>query len=270
MGLSRYLAKLAALVGSDGKVQGTGIQDGLGFGNTKVLAGGSNLNTVTARGVYAIPGATNSPNTTDWVHVEVMGNGTDQIQQRLRVAVYINGAEYLRESTNGGTTWSAWVQVGGNYTPVSEIKLSTYGDVKRFNSALGHKWELGFLSNGSNANNYAYIHVKTSVIKNNVMSRFRYEGFGYSQNIIESMMVVYSYTGQATPYDPTYFRGGNNSAYGFVNCYYSTDGCLVLVIQFNANPYTGGWLSCVAGGSHYTTDVNVLAYTHSNSLSGVY
>jgi hypothetical protein len=142
--------------------------------------------------------------------------------------------------------------------------------VKRFNSAGGHKWELGFLANGTNVNNYAYVHVKTSVIKNNVMSRFRYEGFGYSQNIIESVMVVYTYTGQTTPYDPTYFRGGNNSALGFVNCYYSADGYLVLVIQFNANPYTGGWLSCVAGGSHYTTDVNILAYTHSNSTSGAY
>ena len=132
----------------------------------------------------------------------------------------------------------------------------------------GYRFDLGFFPSPSNT----YQHFKTDVVKGNHMVFFEYKGYSYSSGgAVLTAMTVYTYTGAGAPYDPRYTRYGHDTANGFVNCYYSSDGYLVLVLKTNhVNGYTGGWMWAQSGHNFTDSNVRMLAQTSTSSNSGAY
>lgn len=132
----------------------------------------------------------------------------------------------------------------------------------------GYRFDLGFFPAPSNT----YQHFKTDVQKANYMVFFEYKGYSYSSDgAVLTAMTVYTYTGSGGPYDPRYTRYGHNTANGFVNSYYSSDGYLVLVLKTgHTNGYTGGWMWAQSGNSFTDSNIRMLAQTSTSSNSGAY
>ena len=132
----------------------------------------------------------------------------------------------------------------------------------------GYRFDLGFFPAPSNT----YQHFKTDCQKSNHMLFFEYKGYSYSSGgAVLTAMTVYAYTGTSGPYDPLYTRYGHNTANGFVNCYYSSDGYLVLVLKTNhTNGYTGGWMWAQSGNNFTDSNIRMLAQTSTSSNSGAY
>jgi hypothetical protein len=132
----------------------------------------------------------------------------------------------------------------------------------------GYRFDLGFFPAPSNT----YQHFKTDVEKANHMVLFEYKGYSYSsEGAVLTAMTVYTYTGASGPYDPRYTRYGHNTANGFVNSYYSSDGYLVIVLKTNhTNGYTGGWMWAQSGNSFTDSNIRMLAQTSTSSNSGAY
>jgi hypothetical protein len=92
---------------------GDTVDESLRFTTSKQITG-QNLNTLLVPGDYIGFNLTNSPDSSQWCHVYVRGNGSDQIIQEVRQANYAGGGFWFRESTNAGASWATWVRNGGN------------------------------------------------------------------------------------------------------------------------------------------------------------
>jgi hypothetical protein len=132
----------------------------------------------------------------------------------------------------------------------------------------GYRFDLGFFPGPTNT----YQHFKTDIEKANHMVFFEYKGYSYSSGgSVLTTMTVYAYTGTSAPYDPIYTRYGHNTANGFVNCYYSSDNYLVLVLKTGHTAgYTGGWMWAQSGHNFADSNIRMLAHTSTSSNSGAY
>ena len=136
-----------------------------------------------------------------------------------------------------------------------------------FGSASGNRVNLGFFG----ASNQPYIHIKTSAPhQGHRMLKFEYNGYTYSSINVHNSVTLYTYGPTSTPYTPSLVNWGESTG-GIVNYYYSSDSpdYLVIVLQTNGN-YTGGFLYCQSGRSHTDFGIDVLAYSSSANISGVY
>ena len=147
--------------------------------------------------------------------------------------------------------------------------ISSNGGTTRFyNSAVhaGSRICLGFVGAG---NSNAYHHLKTNIASNsNVMLKFEYNGFTYSDLNIHNSVTFYTFHGQNTPYQPSLVNWGESGG-GIVNYYYSSDSKVVIVCQ-TSGQYTGGFLYVQTGRSHAQHNIAIAAHTSTSSTSGAY
>jgi len=136
------------------------------------------------------------------------------------------------------------------------------------NVHTGSRINLGFV--GAVGTSKPYVHLKTNVGgSDNLMCKFEYNGYTYSNKNVHNSVTFYTYESQSTPYDPRLRNWGDTSG-GIVNYYYSSDDYVVIVVQ-TSTQYTGGFLYFQSGRSHAKHDVQIVAYTsNSSSSSGVY
>ena len=131
----------------------------------------------------------------------------------------------------------------------------------------GNRTLLGFV--GAVGSGQPYLHIKTNVGGSaNVMVKFEYDGYTYSDLNVHNSVTFYTYNGASSPYQPSLVNWGESGS-GIVNYYYSSDDYVVIVVHTSAQ-YTGGFLYGQTGRSHYKLDMDILAYSSSGSNSGVY
>jgi len=129
----------------------------------------------------------------------------------------------------------------------------------------GQRTCLGFFGGGG----ATYIHVKTTAGgSQDRMHKFEYDGYTYSDLNVHNSVTFYTYNGTSSPYQPSLVNWGESTS-GIVNYYYSSDDKVVIVLQTSAS-YTGGFLYHQSGKSHTQFDIDVVAYTATNSTSGAY
>lgn len=144
---------------------------------------------------------------------------------------------------------------------------SNGGTTRFYNSAMhgSSRICLGFVG----AHTDVYHHLKLNLPDNgNVMVKFEYDGYTYSDLNIHNSLTFYTYHGQNTPYNPSLVNWGESGG-GIVNYYYSTDNKVVIVVQ-TSGQYTGGFLYCQTGRSHAHHSIAIAAHSSSSSTSGVY
>jgi hypothetical protein len=114
-----------------------------------------------------------------------------------------------------------------------------------------------------------YVHVKTTLGgSTNKMVKFEYDGFTYAALNVHNSVTFYTYTGTSVPYDASLVNWGESTG-GIVNYYYSSDDYVVIVVQTNG-VYTGGFLYVQSGYSHHDHTIDVMAYSSSSNITGVY
>lgn len=133
-------------------------------------------------------------------------------------------------------------------------------------SHSGARINLGFFGATGNV----YLHVKTNLGgSNNMMHKFEFNGYTYSDRNVHNSLTFYTYHGTSTPYDPVKQEWGSSGGYGINNWYYSSDDKVVIVLSTSAS-YTGGFLYHQSGRSHTAFHAAVVAHTSTSSNSGAY
>lgn len=176
---------------------------------------------------------------------------------------YTSGMMYYQQAQNNAHIFFSGQNIAAQFSnTVANLNTKT-----RIKADIGTWHFLGTVQNGGSA----YIHVKMSVHRSQErMVLWRLTGFYPYNAYAESYMGCYAYQAQPSqPYGQLISNQGNQPAAN--NMYYSSDGYVVLCINW-AQSYTGVNIELIASGQNYgfVDDSSILAYTHSNSTTGVY
>ena len=211
--------------------------------------------------------------------LHIKGSGSDvgiQIEKtgagELRVAYDSTGPYLYAENTNHGIR----MYVGGtekfNLPPSGRLSVGPHGAATGKRGLRVGRTIYNWFNYGVNAGN-TYLHIKTNMLNttNNTqptMSMFHIKGYTYSGESIDSMLGFHNWSGAY--YNPVYTNNGTRTVISASYApYTSSDNYVVLVLNIGNN-YPGISIDFHQTFEYSFLDVDVTAYTKSNSTSGVY
>lgn len=211
--------------------------------------------------------------------LHIKGSGSDvgiQIEKtgagELRVAYDSTGPYLYAENTNHGIR----MYVGGtekfNLPPSGRLSVGSQNAATGKRGLRVGRTIYNWFNYGRNDGN-TYLHIKTNMLNTSsntqpTMSMFHIKGYTYSAESIDSMLGFHNWSG--TYHNAVYTNNGTRTVVSSSYApYTSSDNYVVLVLSLGNN-YPGISIDFHQAFEYTFLDVDVTAYSKSNSTSGVY